>query len=54
MTVVDRNTIAVSNDDDFGITDGPNNGIAQKTRPARNGAIDHNEVWFIRFTRQIQ
>jgi hypothetical protein len=44
-------TIAVSNDDDFGITDGPNGRPAQKFLPS--GDIDHNEVWFFRLDRSL-
>lgn len=43
-------TIAVSNDDDFGVTD--DNGVLfQKLLPS--GAVDHNEVWFFHLGRSL-
>lgn len=47
LAILDRHTIAVSNDDDFGVTDNGAGGIAPKMLPA-TGAVDRNEVWFVR------
>jgi hypothetical protein len=44
-------TIAISNDDDFGVTDDGNGHLLQKLLPS--GAIDHNEVWFFRLSRSL-
>lgn len=44
-------TIAVSNDDDFGVTDDGKGHLIQKLLPS--GAIDHNEVWFFRLSKSL-
>ncbi|MEO8138026.1 MAG: esterase-like activity of phytase family protein [Gemmatimonadota bacterium] len=49
VTVVDNHTIAVSNDDDFGLTEGP----APKLLP-KLGATDFNEVYFIKLTAPLR
>lgn len=52
MTLIDGGrTIAVSNDDDFGVTDDGNGHLLQKLLPS--GAVDHNEVWFFRLSRSL-
>jgi hypothetical protein len=52
VTITDGGrTIAVSNDDDFGVTDDGNGHLIQKVLPS--GAIDHNEVWFFRLSKSI-
>lgn len=53
LAVLDDFTILVSNDDDFGVTDGEG-GLVAKTLPALNGAVDHNTVWFIRVTTPLR
>ena len=47
----DGRTIAVSNDDDFGVTDDGKGHFIQKLLPS--GAVDHNEVWFFRLNRSL-
>jgi hypothetical protein len=49
ITIVDNNTIAVSNDDDFGVTEGP----AAKLLP-KLGVTDFNEVYFIKLTSPLR
>ena len=49
VTIVDKNTIAISNDDDFGLTEGP----AAKLLP-KLGATDFNEVYFIKLTTPLR
>jgi hypothetical protein len=44
-------TIAVSNDDDFGVTDDGNQHMLQKLLPS--GLVDHNEVWYFTLDRPI-
>jgi hypothetical protein len=44
-------TIAVSNDDDFGVTDDGSGHLIQKLLPS--GLVDHNEVWFFRLSRSL-
>ena len=48
----DGRTIAVSNDDDFGVTDDGNGHFIQKLLPS--GAVDHNEVWFFGLNRSLR
>jgi hypothetical protein len=47
----DGRTIAVSNDDDFGVTDDGNGHFVPKLLPS--GAVDHHEVWFFRLNRSL-
>ncbi len=49
VAVVDDFTIAVSNDDDFGITEGP----APKLLP-KLGVADFNEVYFVRLDKALR
>jgi len=49
ITIVDDNTIAISNDDDFGLTEGP----AAKLLP-KLGTTDFNEVYFIKLTSPLR
>jgi hypothetical protein len=49
VTIVDTHTIAISNDDDFGLTEGP----AAKLLP-KLGVTDFNEVYFIRLTAPLR
>jgi hypothetical protein len=49
ITIVDNNTIAISNDDDFGLIEGP----APKLLP-KLGATDFNEVYFIKLTAPLR
>ncbi|MEO8448206.1 MAG: esterase-like activity of phytase family protein [Gemmatimonadota bacterium] len=51
VTVMDRWSIAVSNDDDFGVTDSPT-GLAVKILPP-TGLRDFGEVWFIRLSKPL-
>jgi hypothetical protein len=52
MALIDGGrTIAVSNDDDFGVTDDGNGHLLQKLLPS--GLVDHNEVWFFRLSRSL-
>ena len=44
-------TIAVSNDDDFGVTDDGDQHLLQKLLPS--GLVDHNEVWFFTLARSL-
>jgi hypothetical protein len=46
LAVVDDSTLAVSNDDDFGVADADGR-LAPKVLP-RTGAVDVNTVWFVR------
>lgn len=49
IAIVDNNTIAISNDDDFGLIEGP----APKLLP-KLGATDFNEVYFIKLTAPLR
>ncbi|HEY7237050.1 MAG TPA: esterase-like activity of phytase family protein [Gemmatimonadaceae bacterium] len=44
-------TVAVSNDDDFGVTDDGAGHLIQKMLPS--AMIDHNEVWFFRLSKSL-
>jgi phytase-like protein len=47
LAVIDGRILAVSNDDDFGVTDGPGAAVAQKTLPGAGQRVDRNEVRFV-------
>jgi hypothetical protein len=49
ITIVDDTTIAISNDDDFGVTEGP----APKLLP-KLGTTDFNEVYFIKLAAPLR
>ena len=51
MTIINSKLIAVSNDDDFGIT-GSNGIYQQKILPATN-AVDRNSIYFIKLTKPL-
>jgi hypothetical protein len=52
LTVTDGGrTVAVSNDDDFGVTDDGAGHLIQKMLPS--AMIDHNEVWFFRLSKSL-
>jgi hypothetical protein len=52
ITIIDEGrTIAVSNDDDFGVTDDGAGHLIQKFLPS--GVVDHNEVWFFKLNRSL-
>jgi UDP-2,3-diacylglucosamine pyrophosphatase LpxH len=56
LAILDNYTIAVSNDDDFGITADGNNGFAAKMIPTSDptiSVVDFNEVYFIHFATPI-
>jgi hypothetical protein len=53
LAVIDTRTIAVSNDDDFGVTDNGAGGFMQKILPA-TGKVDANDVYFIRVPRLLK
>jgi Esterase-like activity of phytase len=44
-------TIAVSNDDDFGVTDDGAQHLIQKLLPS--GTVDHNDIWFFGLNRSL-
>lgn len=46
LAIIDRSTIAVSNDDDFGIDSDGAGGVTTKILPA-TGAADFSEVWLV-------
>jgi hypothetical protein len=48
----DGRTIAVSNDDDFGVTDDGNQHLIQKRLPS--GEVDHNEIWFFNLSKSLK
>jgi hypothetical protein len=52
LAVIDRFTIAVSNDDDFGITDDGSGGIFTKILPL-TGQPDQTTVRFIRLDQPL-
>jgi len=52
LAVVDDFTIAVSNDDDFGVTDGPD-GLTPKVLP-KLGVVDFNTVYFVRVATRLR
>ncbi|HEX2533245.1 MAG TPA: esterase-like activity of phytase family protein [Chitinophagaceae bacterium] len=52
LAVIDRQTIALSNDNDFGITDGGNGSVSRKILPA-TGQVDRNVVYFIRLDKPL-
>lgn len=53
MTLTDGGrTIAISNDDDFGVTDDGKGNLIQKLLPS--GLIDHNEVWFFHLSKSLK
>jgi hypothetical protein len=49
--VLDRHTIAVTNDNDFGVTDGPN-GLTQKLLPL-TGEADINRIYVFRLAEAL-
>jgi hypothetical protein len=51
IAVLDRYTIAVTNDDDFGVTDGPN-GLTQKILPL-TGETDINRIYVFRLAEAL-
>jgi hypothetical protein len=56
LTIIDNNTIAISNDDDFGIASNGANGFTSKIVPTADQAtsfIDYNEIYFVHFTTPI-
>lgn len=54
LTLVDELTVAVSNDDDFGIVGDSRGGLRQKILPGLPGTSDHNRVYFIRLDRPLR
>ena len=46
MTIINSTTIAVSNDDDFGITG--SNGVYSQKILAATGLVDRNRIYFIK------
>lgn len=51
LAIINSKLIAVSNDDDFGIT-GSNGVYQQKILPA-TGAVDHNSIYFIKLKKAL-
>ncbi|NBA85176.1 esterase-like activity of phytase family protein [Emticicia sp. CRIBPO] len=51
MVIINPTTIAVSNDDDFGITGA--NKVYQKKTLAGNGQVDRNGIYFIKLTTPL-
>ncbi len=49
----DGQTIGVSNDDDFGVSDDGNGHLIQKIVPFTN-SIDHNELWLFHLSRNLK
>jgi hypothetical protein len=45
-------TIGVSNDDDFGVTDDGHGHLIQKFLPS--GKIDHNELWLFHLSKSLK
>jgi len=45
-------TIGISNDDDFGVTDDGHGHLIQKRLPS--GAVDHNELWLFHLSKSIK
>jgi phytase-like protein len=54
LAVVDNWTIAISNDDDFGVGDDGAGHFVAKTLPSRNNATDFNSVYFIRLAAPLR
>ena len=46
ITLIGSNTLAISNDDDFGVVDNGQNGFAPKILPA-TGKVDVNRIYFV-------
>ncbi len=54
LAILSPTLVAVSNDDDFGITNGPTLGtVAQKTLPS-TGKVDRNTVYFIKLDTPLK
>ncbi len=51
MALLGNSAIAIANDDDFGVTDGPG-GLAQKVPPA-TGRVDVNTVYFLKLPKPV-
>jgi hypothetical protein len=47
LVVIDDRWLAVSNDDDFGVTNGPGLSVAQKTLPGAGRTVDRVELRFV-------
>ena len=54
LAIINPTTIAVSNDDDFGIVPDGKGGIAPKTLPSENNRVDVNRVYFIRLKEPLR
>jgi hypothetical protein len=53
MALIDGgHTIAVSNDDDFGVTDDGHGHLIRKLLPS--GRVDHNEVWLFHLSKSLK
>jgi hypothetical protein len=51
MVIIDAKTIAVSNDDDFGITGA--NKVYEKKILAGTGQVDRNSIYFIKLSTPL-
>lgn len=54
LAVINDRLIAVSNDDDFGISPDGKGGIAEKNLPGMNNAVDVNRIYFIRLDKPLK
>ena len=53
MLFNDGQTIGVTNDDDFGVSDDGLGHLIQKILPS-TGTVDHNELWLFHLSRNLK
>ena len=54
LAVINDRLIAVSNDDDFGISPDGKGGITTKNLPGMNNAVDMNRIYFIKLDKPLK
>lgn len=54
LAVIDNFTIAISNDDDFGVGDDGAGNFVAKTLPLLGGAQDYNSVYIVRLASPLK